>query len=101
MRDYARKAVDLMGDLNADAFSTDGRTFFAVVKCVETVGEAAARIGRSELDRIMPDEPWLDIIGMRNILNHEYTGVNAHTLHDTVTHALPGFAERVQELLEP
>ena len=100
MRDYARKAVDLMGDLDADAFSTDERTFFAVTKFVETVGEAAAQIGRPELRRIMPGEPWLDIIGMRNILIHEYMGINAHTLHDTVTHVLPGFADQVEALLD-
>ena len=34
-------------------------------------------------------------------LIHEYISISAHTLHDTVTHTLPGFADRIEERLAP
>ncbi|MGB6229896.1 MAG: HepT-like ribonuclease domain-containing protein [Litorimonas sp.] len=100
MRDYAVKAIDLLGNLSPEAFASDDRTFYAVIKCVEVVGEAAAQIGRSDLQSLSSDIPWRDVIGMRNILVHEYSGISPETIFDTVTLDFPVLIQALEKLLE-
>ena len=100
MRDFAYRAISLTGGLSADEFESDERTFYAVVKCVEVVGEAAAQIGRPALTDLDDAMPWADVIRMRNILVHEYAGISAATVFDTVTLSMPVLLSHIERLLE-
>lgn len=68
-------------------FSSDGKTVDAVVRNLEIIGEAA---------KALPDEKkvagkgveWRKIAAMRNILAHEYFGVNLEIVWDIVEHKL-------------
>ena len=76
-----------------DELERDRKTLFAVIRCVEIIGEAAARI--SEATRTStPDIPWSAITGMRNRLVHAYFDVDTDVLWNTVTVELM-FAEIV------
>jgi len=55
-------------------FSRDTKTIDAVVRNIEIIGEAAKHLSRSIKSRI--NLPWKQIIGMRNIIVHEYFGVD-------------------------
>ena len=48
---------------------SDKMLLFALVRCVEIVGEAASRLS-SEAQASVPEIPWAAIIGMRNRLIH-------------------------------
>ena len=100
MKIYAEKAMKLLGDIDENSFIADERTYFSVVKCVEIVGEAAAQIGRENLIVITDKLPWTDIIGMRNTLVHQYSGINASTVYDTVTNFLPTVINIIDNLLK-
>ena len=79
-------------------FAKDGKTLDAVVRNLAIIGEAAARI--SEDFRIVsPKMPWLEIVGMRNKIVHEYFGVDAEILWKTITEDLSGLEEQVRSLL--
>lgn len=70
-------------DLDQDEMLT-----FALVRAIEIIGEAAARLssdGRSAL----PSIPWSEIVGMRNRLVHAYFDTNLDILWTTVTKAMP------------
>jgi uncharacterized protein with HEPN domain len=60
----------------------------ALLKCVEIIGEAAARVGKSTRTR-HPALPWTDIVGMRNRLVHAYFDIDLALLWTTVTDDLP------------
>lgn len=94
----AQKAVGFAGDLSFENFVRDEKSLFAVVRALEIIGEAAGRIPKSVRDR-SPDVPWQDMIGMRNIVIHEYFGVDAEVIWRTVKDDLPKLQAAIEKLL--
>ena len=66
----------------------------ALLKCVEIIGEAAARVGEETRGR-HSSLPWADMIGMRNRLVHGYFDIDLSLLWATITEDLP---ELIREL---
>lgn len=60
----------------------------SVIRDLEIIGEAARHIPQDILF-LYPQIPWLDIRDMRNVLIHEYFGVNLRVVWDTVNYDLP------------
>ncbi len=63
-------------------FSSNSIIFDAVIRELEIIGEAAGKIDE-EFQKQYPDIPWRKIIGARNILIHEYFGINKKIVWDT------------------
>jgi uncharacterized protein with HEPN domain len=59
-----------------------------VEKLFINLGEAAIRLPEASRDAI-PDLPWRQMIGLRNILAHGYEQVDHETLFRTVNDELP------------
>jgi uncharacterized protein with HEPN domain len=98
MLDHAREAVMLAegkaeGDLRSNRLLQLG-----LVRLVEIIGEAAARVPPEEREQ-HPEIPWGDVIGMRNKLIHGYDTVDLGILWDTVTNELPGLIRVVESIL--
>jgi len=81
-----------------DAFSKDELIQTWILHHIQILGEAAARIS-DEFQEQHTDIPWFKIVGMRNILVHDYfkIDINAvwsvvetdlHTLYDQIKHIL-------------
>ena len=68
------------------------------MKCVEIVGEAAARIS-DDVRRRYPQVPWRDIVGMRHHLIHAYYDVNLDIVWQTVTEDLPPLINSLEDIL--
>lgn len=71
-----------------ETFLDDRKTQDAVVRNLEVIGQALKDYGIDELTEKKPDIPWQQIAGMRNILAHDYLGVDMVMIWDTVQ--LPG-----------
>jgi uncharacterized protein with HEPN domain len=71
----------------------------AVIRALEVIGEAARRLSQ-ESKNAMPDIPWPKLIGMRNILIHQYDNVDLDLVYDTVRNFIPPLIERIQMFLE-
>lgn len=98
MRDYAREAVELVADRDADALTADRMRYLAACRTVEIVGEAASKIseeGRS----LLPGFPWRSAVNMRNILIHAYGHIQARVVVETVRDDLPDLIEKLERLL--
>lgn len=61
---------------------------FAIVRAVEVIGEAAARVTPTAQEETKAI-PWREIIAMRNRLVHAYYDINTDILWRTVTEEIP------------
>jgi uncharacterized protein with HEPN domain len=98
MLDYARKARSFVGTLELDEFQKNDQTILATVRALEVVGEAARHIPKSLRDRY-PGIPWKKVVGMRNIMIHEYFGVDAEVIWKTVREDLPRLSAELDRIL--
>ena len=100
MLEYAEMAVRLSSSRSRRDLDTDELFPLAMVRAVEVVGEAAARVsaqGRSQY----PQLPWPLIVGMRNRLIHGYDEVDLNILWETLVHELPELIATLKRILPP
>ena len=71
----------------------------AVVRNFEIIGEASKSIPPS-VQRAYTDIPWKEMKGMRDILIHEYFGVDTKILWHATTKNLPSLQKQLEELLQ-
>ena len=107
-RDYKQQLDDILQaitfireyvkDMDYKDFEVDRKTQDAVIRNLEIIGEAA---------RILPDEvrekaaeiEWYKIIALRNILIHEYFGVNLKIVWDVIQNKLDAVESTCRRLL--
>lgn len=90
---------DYLKEVNYDFFIKDKKTIDAVVRELEIIGEAANNLS----DKFKKDHleiPFRDITDMRNILTHEYFGVNKKVVWDTYKEDLPKLKENIEQYLK-
>lgn len=75
-------------DLDFERFCTDKLRYFAILKNVEIIGEAAYMISE-QYKESHPEIPWNDIIRMRHVLVHGYAVVLPEILWETVQVDIP------------
>jgi len=75
-------------DMTAEQFAEDNRTIDAVVRNLIVIGEAASRVPES-FRKGHPEIPWPVMRGMRNVVVHEYWGVDVSVVWQTAVEDLP------------
>lgn len=71
-----------------EAFQANREKILAVVKLIEILGEAVKKIP-DEVRNRYPEIPWKSIAGMRDILVHEYWGIDVNVIWATIQEGLP------------
>lgn len=94
MLDASRQALKFMQGRKRDALDNDPMLLLAVVKALEIVGEAAARITKERQAKIS-QIPWPQMISMRNRLIHAYFDIDTDVVWETIVEDLP---ELIREL---
>jgi uncharacterized protein with HEPN domain len=97
-RDWALRITDILDSIAAireftagmdyAAFTRDRKTIDAVLRNFTVIGEAA-RYVPDDVTATFPEIPWQDMRDMRNILMHQYFGVNLRIVWDTIQVNLP------------
>ena len=82
-----------------DAFVQDRMRYTAVIREFEIIGEAVGKVPM-ELKAGYKDIPWQDIKDFRNLLAHEYFGVDLEIVWNTIHHDLPLLMNAVQEIVK-
>jgi uncharacterized protein with HEPN domain len=95
---YAVDAIELLADADASALAVDKMRRYAVIRAVEVVGEAASKVSRERRDSL-PDLPWRAAIGMRNVLIHNYVGLELAIVADTVRNDFPNLVRALRRVL--
>lgn len=85
-------------DVTRDAFWSDSKTFDAVVRNLEVIGEAARQLD-DEFLAAHPEVPWQAIRGFRNVLAHEYFGVDRAIVWAAAQEDVPQLLGQLNELL--
>ncbi len=82
-----------------DAFDQEPLVQVGVVHHLEIVGEACRSLS-AELRDGHPEVPWSAIIGMRNILVHDYFGLNLEEVWAAVERDVPTLRRQILAILE-
>ncbi|MCB0218873.1 MAG: DUF86 domain-containing protein [Chrysiogenetes bacterium] len=85
-------------DVDQRGFAADQMRVDAVIRNLEVIGEAAKHLRESER-ALAPDIPWRKIAGLRNILAHEYFGVDLDIVWDVIITHLPPLRRAVSILI--
>lgn len=93
-----RKAATYTSGLTQAEFLQDDKTFDAVVRNLEVIGEAAKHLP-AETRSNSSDIDWKKIAGLRDILIHEYFGIDGEIVWDIVQHKLPALETAVTRML--
>jgi len=76
----------------------DEKTYDAVIRNLEIVGEAAKHIS-DELRKQLPDIEWRKAAGLRDMLAHVYFGIDDDILWDVVQNKVPQLAKATRAFL--
>jgi uncharacterized protein with HEPN domain len=81
-----------------DAFAEDKKTVNAVIRSLEVLGEATKRIPTSFRQK-HPDIPWSKMAGMRDVLIHDYMGVDLKTVWKVTQERLPELKLLIEKVI--
>jgi uncharacterized protein with HEPN domain len=101
---YLRHILDAIEQIYAythegeEAFLRDTKTQDAVIRKFEIIGEATKRLSE-EIKSRRADISWRDVAGLRDVLIHNYMGVNLKRIWGVIKHNLPPLREAVEDLI--
>ncbi len=98
MLDAAREALAFSRNRKREDLDADRVLTLALVKCIEIVGEAGARVA-AVTRAANPLVPWTQIVGMRHHLVHVYFDIDLDRLWTTVTDDLPPLVAALERIL--
>ena len=105
-RDAAERVIavcDVLAEIVGDdlaAFETDVRTQWAVEMGLIRIGEAVSRIPDEVLGRF-PEQPWRQIVAMRNFAAHQYDDLVPRRVWRTVTRDVPALRRYLADTVIP
>ncbi len=85
-------------EIDFSKFFTDSMMRYACIKHLEIIGEASNHISE-EIKMKFNKINWPQIIGMRNILVHEYFGIDSYLIWQIIKDDLPEFKKEIQEII--
>jgi len=103
--DYLQDILNAIEDINSfvkgmdeEEFKDDKKTFLAVVKCFEIIGEAAKNVPKSVRNRY-DAVLWKDVAGMRDKLSHAYFGIDIEVVWKAIQRDLPILNEQISRIM--
>ena len=96
--DYSNNVTKMIEGFTLEEFKADIRTYFAVMKNIEIVGEAVYMLTK-EFKEAHPETMWSVVQGMRHVLVHGYANILVEELYNTAVNGIPQLREQVSRYL--
>ncbi|MDZ7696736.1 MAG: DUF86 domain-containing protein [Deltaproteobacteria bacterium] len=97
--DSGNAILNFVEGLTFESFCADRKTYSAVIREFEIIGEAVGKL--PELFRKRhPDVEWQDIKDFRNLLSHEYFGVDLEIVWNVIKDDLPILLSAAENILD-
>ncbi|MCS7301720.1 MAG: DUF86 domain-containing protein [Fimbriimonadales bacterium] len=93
------KIENYVQGLTYEQFVQDNKTFDAVLRNLEVIGEAARRVPAT-IQTQHPEVPWGQIVALRNRLIHGYFAVDEEIVWDIIVNELPTLRAQIEQILE-
>jgi len=98
MRKYSLEIMEIISGIPHTKFIENKTIRYAIERLLLIIGEAANHVSR-EFQEQHPNIAWAQIIGMRNILAHEYGEVKMDKIYLAATVSIPTLVEALEPLL--
>jgi uncharacterized protein with HEPN domain len=95
----AIEKIEKYVSIGYEAFVEDERTQVWIIHHLQVIGEASNHLS-DELIEQNRDIPWADIVGLRNILVHQYFGIDLRQVWETAELDMPILKAKVREILQ-
>jgi uncharacterized protein with HEPN domain len=96
IKDACRLISDYLKNIDRENFETNKLVQDAVMKELEIIGEAARKVSNSTKDNYKLVY-WKQIVGMRDKLIHDYTGVDLNIVWESATVDIPELLKNLTE----
>ena len=96
--DSGHAIQEFVKGLSFEEFCKDRKTYSAVIREFEVIGEAVGKCFE-KLKQRHSDVEWQDIKDFRNLLIHEYFGVDLEIVWRAVQDDLPALIDAINEIL--
>jgi uncharacterized protein with HEPN domain len=98
MRKYALEIQDIIKGVPHTKFVESKTIRYAIERLLLIIGEAANHVSR-DFQEQHPNLAWAQIIGLRNVLAHEYGEVKVDKIYLAATISIPALLEVLEPLL--
>lgn len=95
---YSENIEKMMEGVSFEHFEENILIYFAVMKNVEIVGEAAYML-TDDFKATHPETPWKVVQGMRHYLVHGYANIDKHELYSTALNDIPVLYQQAKQYL--
>ena len=96
----AKLALAYLGEKTKEEFLNDLQCQDAVIRRLEIIGEAAGRI-TEETKSALSKFPWREMVGMRNVMIHDYDDIDMVIVWETVRNDLSPLISALESILPP
>ena len=98
MRTASQEILEFMQGVSQAEFERNNQLRYAVERQLMVIGEAARHVS-DEFQEQHPEIPWLQIIGQRNVLAHDYGEILVERVWLTATKSLPELLARLDQII--